>query len=98
VLHPDYPLVVVAHDEAGSQVRNAFEQALVEPVLRALADPARYGLEAVAGLGVVVLHRAQRAALQQAFPQLTIMDAATGMPVRSAIDTVERFQGKCPVR
>jgi hypothetical protein len=77
VLHPDYPLVVVAHDEAESQVRNAFEQSLIEPVLRALADPKKYGLDAVAGLGVVVPHRAQRAALQQAFPELCVLDAAT---------------------
>ena len=41
VLRPDYPLVVVVHDEAESQVRNPFEQALIEPILRALADPAR---------------------------------------------------------
>ena len=45
------------------------------------------------GLGIVVPHRAQRAALQQSFPELCIIDATTGMPVRSAIDTVERFQG-----
>jgi hypothetical protein len=93
VLHPDYPLVVLAHDEAESQMRNVFEQALVEPVLRALADPQKYGLDAVDGLGIVVPHRAQRAALQQAFPELCILDSTTGMPVRSAIDTVERFQG-----
>src|SRR5262249_36303328 len=93
VLHPDYPLVVMAHDEAESQMRNAFEQAIIEPVLRALADPLKYGLDAVEGLGIVVPHRAQRAALQQAFPELCILDATTGMPVRSAIDTVERFQG-----
>jgi superfamily I DNA and/or RNA helicase len=93
VLHPDYPLVVVVHDEAESQMRNAFEEALIEPVLRALADPSRYGLDAVEGLGIVVPHRAQRAALQQSFPELCILDATTGMPVRSAIDTVERFQG-----
>lgn len=93
VLHPDFPLVVVAHGEAESQVRNAFEQALIEPVLHALADPARYGLDAMDGLGIVVPHRAQRAALQQAYPQLCLYDATTNMPVRSAIDTVERFQG-----
>jgi hypothetical protein len=93
VLHPDYPLVVVVHDEAESQVRNPFEEALIEPVLRTLADPATYGLGPRGGLGVVVPHRAQRAALQQAFPELCIIDAATGMPARSAIDTVERFQG-----
>ncbi len=93
VLHPDYPLVVVAHDEAESQMRNAFEQALIEPVLRALADKKRYGLGALDGLGIVVPHRAQRAALQQSFPELCIIDAATGLPAKSAIDTVERFQG-----
>ena len=54
VLRPEYPLVVVVHDEAGSQVRNPFEQALIEPILRTLADPARYGLDAEEGLGVVV--------------------------------------------
>jgi hypothetical protein len=93
VLRPEYPLVVLVHDEASSQVRNPFEQALIEPILRVLADPARYGLDAVEGLGVVVPHRAQRAALQQAFPELCILDPMSGLPVRSAIDTVERFQG-----
>jgi superfamily I DNA and/or RNA helicase len=44
-------------------------------------------------MGIVVPHRAQRAALQLSFPELCIIDASTGMPVRSAIDTVERFQG-----
>jgi hypothetical protein len=93
VLRPDYPLVVVTHNEAESQVRNPFEQALIEPVLRALADPARHGLRAEEGLGIVVPHRAQRAALQQSFPELCIIDPTSGLPVRSAIDTVERFQG-----
>jgi hypothetical protein len=37
--------------------------------------------------------RVQRAALQQSFLQLCIMDPTSGLPVRSAIDTVERFQG-----
>ncbi|WP_439625461.1 hypothetical protein [Gemmata sp.] len=41
----------------------------------------------------MVPHRAQRAALQEAFPELCVIDAATGLPARSAIDTVERFQG-----
>ena len=45
------------------------------------------------GLGIVVPHRAQRAAFQQAFPELCVIDAGQGLPVRSAIDTVERFQG-----
>src|SRR5262249_12105279 len=93
VLRPDFPLVGVTHDEADSQGRNTFEQALIEPVLRALADPARYALGAEDGLGIVVPHRAQRAALQQRFPELCVIDEASGLPVRSAIDTVERFQG-----
>ena len=93
VLRPDFPLVVVTHDEAESQVRNAFEQSLIEPVLRALADPDRHGLDALDGLGIVVPHRAQRAALQQAFPKLCVIDPISGLPARSAIDTVERFQG-----
>lgn len=42
---------------------------------------------------MVVPHRAQRAALQQAFPELSVIDLATGLPARSAVDTVERFQG-----
>lgn len=44
-------------------------------------------------MGVVVPHRAQRAALQQALPELSILDPTSGLPKRSAIDTVERFQG-----
>jgi superfamily I DNA and/or RNA helicase len=92
-LHPDYPLVVVAHEEAESQMRNAYEQTLMEPMLRALADSKKYGLDSMQGLGIVVPHRAQRAALRQSFPELCIMDAVSGLPARSAIDTVERFQG-----
>jgi hypothetical protein len=53
----------------------------------------RHGLSALDGLGIVVPHRAQRAALQQSFPELCIIDPTSGLPVRSAIDTVERFQG-----
>src|SRR6202030_401603 len=49
--------------------------------------------DAVNGLGIVVPHRAQRAALQQSFPELCIIDQTSGLPARSAIDTVERFQG-----
>lgn len=93
VLRPEYPLVVVVHDEAGSQVRNPFEQSLIEPLIRVLADGAGFALDADEGLGIVVPHRAQRAALRQAFPALCVIDAATGLPSRSAIDTVERFQG-----
>lgn len=92
-LSPDYPMVVVVHDEAASQVRNDFEQALIEPIIRFLAAQDGHALDAVDGLGVVVPHRAQRAALQAAFPELCILDPASGLPARSAVDTVERFQG-----
>jgi hypothetical protein len=92
-LHPDYPLIVLIHDESSSQVRNPFEQALITPILRTLANPAYFGLDCETGIGVVVPHRAQRAALQQAFPELILLDPASGLPKRSAIDTVERFQG-----
>ena len=90
VLDPAHPLVVVVHDEAASQVRNPFEQRLILPILRTLA--AR-GFDAEHGLGVVVPHRAQRAALQDAVPALTIRDPDTGAVILSAVDTIERFQG-----
>jgi hypothetical protein len=41
----------------------------------------------------VVPHRAQRAAVQEAIPCLSVRDQETGLVTRSAIDTVERFQG-----
>ena len=93
VLRPEFPLVVVVHGEEASQVRNEYEQALIEPVIRILSDAQGYALDAEEGLGVVVPHRAQRAALRQAFPQLCVFDQVSGLAVRSAIDTVERFQG-----
>lgn len=93
VLRSDFPLVVVVHDEAASQVANAFEQELAAAILAFLADPAGHGLGHRDGLGVVVPHRAQRAALQGALPQLAPRDPATGLLLGSAIDTVERFQG-----
>ncbi|HET7037250.1 MAG TPA: AAA domain-containing protein [Thermomicrobiaceae bacterium] len=93
VLRSEHPLVVIVHDEAASQVRNPFEQALIAPVLEALADPATYHLDAKHGLGVVVPHRAQRAALKEAVPALSTLDPLTGEIALSAVDTVERFQG-----
>lgn len=93
VLSPNHPLTVVMHDEAGSQMRNEFEQRLIEPLIRVLADSKAYGMDHKTGLGIVVPHRAQRAALQQAFPELNESDPVTGTLIRSAVDTVERFQG-----
>ena len=93
VLNPAYPLVVVVHHEGRSQLRNPFEEQLITPILAALADPATYRLDAAEGLGVVVPHRAQRAALREHLPCLSVTDPATGAVVISAVDTVERFQG-----
>jgi hypothetical protein len=99
VLSPAHPIVVVTHGEAGSQTRNSYEQALIEPVLRALADPDGGALNAAEELGIVVPHRAQRAAMRQAFPIIATIDAATAEAPGTqrswvaAVDTVERFQG-----
>ncbi len=93
VLDPTHPLTVVVHDEARSQLHNRFEQGLLAPILWELSDPAGYAFDPDEGLGVVVPHRAQRAALQADVPALTRRDAVTGAIVVSAVDTVERFQG-----
>ena len=92
-LLPHYPLTVIVHDEHQSQVRNRFEQDLIAPILRELADADGYALDPGEGLGVVVPHRAQRAALQEGIPELTRIDPETGDILISAVDTVERFQG-----
>lgn len=94
VLDPAHPITVVIHDEAGSQVRNLFERDLVAPVLRVLTSEDCYRLDPREGIGVVVPHRAQRAALKEAVPSLTVVDERTGGDVASAVDTVERFQGR----
>ncbi len=90
VLDPNHPLTVVIHDEMQSQQRNQFEQALMQPMLRTLAQA---GFDPVKGLGVVVPHTAQRAALRAEIPELSQIDEETGEVVRYAVDTVERFQG-----
>lgn len=81
-LLPDYPVVIVEHAEHESLKRNDTEIAIIAPVIEAAT--ARLGLTPEDGIGIVVPHRAQRAALKQLFPHL----ASAG-----AIDTVERFQG-----
>jgi hypothetical protein len=81
-LAPEYPVVVIEHAEHQSLKRNDTEIAILTPIIEAARD--RIGLDAEDGIGVVVPHRAQRAALRALFPDL----ATAG-----AIDTVERFQG-----
>ena len=80
------------------QVRNEYEQSLIDPVIRTLADGEGYGLDAEEGLGVVVPHRAQRAALREAFPQLCVFDQASGLAVRSAIDVLCFIELESPAR
>jgi predicted RecB family nuclease len=92
VLDPFHPLIVVVHSESASQMVNAYEQQLMAPILAVLADPAGHNLEPDNGLGVVVPHRAQRAALQESIRVLNREDP-TGVLFDSAVDTVERFQG-----
>jgi hypothetical protein len=78
VLRPEFPLVVVLHDEDESVLENPFEARLMAPVLEALSGEDGLGLDASKGLGVVVPHRAQRALMRDA---------------RWNVDTIERFQG-----
>jgi hypothetical protein len=89
VLNPSYPMVIVLHDEAESQTRNQFEVRLLEPVLREMVDG--LGLDPERGLGVVVPHRAQRAAFLNAIPELE-RETVDGQR-RSSVETVEKFQG-----
>lgn len=78
-LDPAFPVVIVEHD---SLKRNDTEIAILAPIVEAARD--ELGLDPEDGLGVVVPHCAQRAALKALFPDL----AEAG-----GIDTVERFQG-----
>jgi superfamily I DNA and/or RNA helicase len=50
-------------------------------------------LEPTEGLGVVVPHRAQRAAIAEQIADVVVRDAITNEVVLSAVDTVERYQG-----
>ena len=89
VLRPDYPIVVVVHDEATSQVRNETERDLIAPIAAEVLARG-YGLRE--GFGIVVPHRAQRALLQEALRGMA--GGAGGVAAaEEAVDTVERFQG-----
>lgn len=94
ILDPDHPMIVVVHDEESSQKQNLFERRLIAPVLEALSHPAVHGLDPEDGFGVVVPHRAQRAALQDVARNLTTGDVRLNLDrMLAAVDTVERFQG-----
>jgi superfamily I DNA and/or RNA helicase len=73
---------------------NAFERDLIAPLLRALSHPNMLGLDPGDGFGIVVPHRAQRAALQDVTRKLPTGDVTGGIDrLLAAVDTVERFQG-----
>lgn len=80
-LRSDYPTVIIEHTEAESQQHNRLEEELAVPLITAAEA---LGLNGADGIGIVVPHRAQKAALRRRFPALAAADA---------IDTVERFQG-----
>jgi hypothetical protein len=88
-LDPDYPLVVIVHEEAGSQLRNDFERDLTAPLLTALHGA---GYQVRGGFGLVVPHRAQRANMQDALRGI-LSGSAEQEEIAEAVDTVERFQG-----
>jgi hypothetical protein len=90
VLGPE-PLTIVLHDERESQTSNRFEERLIGLLVDGMAIAGTFELEKE--LGVVVPHRSQRSALQERIPYLTLRDLGTGAITRSAVDTVERFQG-----
>lgn len=77
---PEHSLVVIEHDECGSQQSNEFEATLVEELAGVACE--KLGCGGEGGIGVVVPHRAQKALLRARLPQLA-----------NSIDTVERFQG-----
>ncbi|MDQ1591821.1 MAG: hypothetical protein QOG71_2448 [Pyrinomonadaceae bacterium] len=77
---PEHSLVVIEHDESGSQQSNEFEAALVEALAGVACE--KLGCGGEGGLGVVVPHRAQKSLLRARLPHLA-----------NSIDTVERFQG-----
>lgn len=77
---PEHPLIVIEHDESGSQQSNDFEARLIEELVR--VAKAEIGLDAQRDIGIVVPHRAQKATVRERLPDLA-----------DSIDTVERFQG-----
>ena len=92
VLHPDYPLILVEHDERDSRSSNHFEADLVVRILRPLINAQ---FDATTGFGVVVPHRLQRSTIREMLrPYLPAnplqMFGDGDVP---GIDTVERYQG-----
>ncbi|MFZ9857697.1 MAG: AAA domain-containing protein [Roseiflexaceae bacterium] len=92
VLDPDYPLILIEHDESDSRSSNRFEAELVVQILLPLI---RADYNATTGFGVVVPHRLQRSTIRELLrphmpqdPQQMFADVEV-----PGIDTVERYQG-----
>jgi superfamily I DNA and/or RNA helicase len=92
VLDPDYPLILIEHDESESRSSNRFE---AEVVVQILIPLIRANYDATTGFGVVVPHRLQRSTIRELLrphmpqdPQQMFVDADV-----PGIDTVERYQG-----
>lgn len=79
-LAPEHPMILIEHEEEGSQQSNVYEAELAARLAELAME--RLGLDAETGIGIVAPHRAQRALLSSRIPALA-----------GAIDTVERFQG-----
>jgi superfamily I DNA and/or RNA helicase len=79
-LAPEHAIILIEHNEDGSQQANACEALLIEALAHAAVEQLR--LDTNTGLGIVVPHRAQKALLQARLPHLA-----------GAVDTDERFQG-----
>jgi hypothetical protein len=79
-LTPEYPMILIEHNDDSSQQANACEAVVIDALVHAACAHLR--LDATTGLGIVVPHRAQKALLQAQLPFLA-----------GAVDTVERFQG-----
>ncbi len=81
-LRSNVPIAVIEHNERASQQSNGFEADLVVDLVGACVRD--LNVNAHDGIGVVVPHRAQKAALRERLPALALANS---------IDTVERFQG-----
>jgi hypothetical protein len=88
VLNGGHPMVVIVHDESGSQVRNEFEQRLIAELYKGFEGRRTSQNDTHTTYGVVVPHRAQRSDLQERLVRVTGRDQ-----VADDVDTVERFQG-----
>ena len=66
-LRHDVPVALMEHGEHGSRQHNGWEAELAATIVRGCLE---LGLDAREGIGVVVPHRAQRAALRELLPAL----------------------------